>query len=183
MAIAFFVTRGGQADVIQPNNIHDIGKMTFGFCVFWAYLFYSQFIVIWYGLLPVEQDWLIHRLAPPFTKLTTTVVFMMFVLPFFGLLGVTPKRTPNILIFFTTIILIGLWLERYFLVYPAYYAGREGLPLGWMEVGTGLAFFGIFLACVSWSWTRFPLYQMWQPMSEVELLGVETPEIAGDVVR
>ncbi|MGH7466778.1 MAG: hypothetical protein ACRENP_02220 [Longimicrobiales bacterium] len=180
LACVLYVTRAGQGDVIRPTNFHDLGKMTFGFCVFWAYLYYSQFIVIWYGLLPIEQDWLIHRLSQPFLPIMIMVFICMFVLPFFGLLGVAPKRNPKTLAFFASIVLFGLWIERYTLVYPSYAEYRElsGVPFGWQEIGIALGFLGIVLACVSWFASRFPLYQMWQPMSEVELLGVPAPEPA-----
>ena len=176
LCCVLYAQRGGQRDVIQPTNFHDIGKMTFGFCVFWAYLYYSQFIVIWYGLLPVEQDWLIHRLNDTFRPGMIAVFFGMFVLPFFGLLGVKPKRTPLTLGLFASIVLIGLWIERYMLVYPSLYTDAPSMPLGWREIGIGLFFLGIVLACVTWFASRFPIFRMWQPMSEVELLGVEVPE-------
>lgn len=180
-ACVLYVLRGNQGDVITSTHFHDLGKLTFGFCVFWAYLFYSQFIVIWYGLLPIEQDWLIHRLGPTFRPVMIEVLFMLFVLPFFGLMSATPKRRPKLLVIFTSIVLLGLWLERYMLVYPSMYVGAEDAPFGWQEIGVGLFFLGIVLACVMWFATRFPLYQMWQPMSEVELMGVEVPELAGDI--
>jgi hypothetical protein len=178
-----YALRGGQDDVILPTNFHDLGKMLFGFCVFWAYLFYSQFIVIWYGLLPIEQDWLIHRLDETFEPVMVLVVFGLFFIPFFGLLGVTPKRTPRILLFFAGIVLTALWIERYMLVYPSLYAGASNIPLNWQEIGIALGFAGLLLTSVLWFAARFPLFQIWQPMSEIELMGVEAPELAGDVVR
>jgi hypothetical protein len=184
VASVFYVA-AGQGDVIRHTNFHDLGKLTFGFCVFWAYLFYSQFIVIWYGLLPIEQDWLIHRFDETFLPVMIVVFFGLFVLPFFGLLGVKPKRSPVTLALFTTIVLLALWIERYLLVYPAYAEYRESgaIPFGWQEIGIGLGFLGLVLACVTWFASRFPLYQMWQPMSEVELLGVPVPEPGADVTR
>ncbi|MGH8437151.1 MAG: hypothetical protein ACRERX_22415 [Pseudomonas sp.] len=183
LACVLYVLRAGQGDVIRPTNFHDIGKMTFGFCVFWAYLFYSQFIVIWYGLLPIEQDWLIHRLDETYLPITVTVFFCLFVLPFFGLLGVAPKRNPRTLALFACIVLVGLWVERYMLVYPSLYTGADNIPLGWQEIGMGLFFLGIVLSCIAWFARRFPIFQTWQPMSEVELLGVEVPEPASSAAR
>ncbi|MGH7461584.1 MAG: hypothetical protein ACREMA_11235, partial [Longimicrobiales bacterium] len=140
LSCVLYAQRAGQSDVIQPTNFHDLGKMTFGFCVFWAYLFYSQFIVIWYGLLPVEQDWLIHRLGDTFRPGMIAVFMGLFVLPFFGLLGVKPKRTPLTLGLFASIVLTGLWIERYMLVYPSLYTNATDMPLGWREIGIGLFF-------------------------------------------
>ena len=183
VACILYAVRGGQDDVILPTNFHDLGKMMFGFCVFWAYLFYSQFIVIWYGLLPIEQDWLIHRLTATFEPIMVSVVFGLFILPFFGLLGVRPKRTPRVLLVFAGIVLTGLWLERYMLVYPSLYIGVGNIPMNWQEIGIALGFAGLLLTCVLWFATRFPLFQMWQPMSEVELMGVDAPELASETIR
>ena len=171
-----YATRGDERDIILPTNFHDIGKMLFGFCVFWAYLFYSQFIVIWYGLLPIEQDWVIHRLTPTFEPIMVLTVFCLFVLPFFGLLPVRSKRTPVILATFALIVLLGLWIERYMLVYPSLYIGATNLPMSWQEIGIGLGFLGLVAFCVTWFAVRFPIFQVWQPMSEVELMGV-SPEL------
>ncbi|MBI4543709.1 MAG: hypothetical protein HY703_00760, partial [Gemmatimonadetes bacterium] len=155
---------------IQPPQLHDLGKLTFAFCVFWAYLFWSQYLVIWYGLLPREQSFVIHRLSAPFTPLAVLVFFCLFVIPFFGLLGATPKRTPGILAAFAGVVLFGLWIERYTLIYPSHYPRAAELYLGWQEVGIAFAFAGLLLASLMFFATRFPLFQLWQPLSELELL-------------
>ena len=183
IACILYVLRGNQGDVIESTNFHDLGKLTFGFCVFWAYLFYSQFIVIWYGMLPIEQEWLNHRLGPTFRPITITVFFCLFVLPFFGLLSATPKRRPKLLAIFATIVLVGIWVERYMLVYPSLYADANNVPLGWQEIGIALFFLSLLLSAVLWFATRFPLYQIWQPISEVELMGVEVPGTVAPVNR
>jgi hypothetical protein len=171
-----YVLRGNARNIIEPVNLHDIGKLLFGFCVFWAYLFYSQFIVIWYGLLPIEQAWLIHRFGQPFQPLMALVFACLFVFPFFGLMGVTPKRTPQILVFFASIVLIGLWLERYILVYPSLYSNADNIPFGWHEIGPMLFFLGLVVLAVTAFQQRFPVFQMWQSPAELELLGVPAPD-------
>jgi hypothetical protein len=162
----------GVGEVYTETQRHDLGKLTFAFVVFWAYLLFSQFIVIWYGLLPGEQSFVVHRFAPPFDKLAQAVFACLFVLPFFGLLGVVPKKHPTIYGVFASIILLGLWFERLLLVYPSYYASGDNIPLGWQEIGIGLFFTGLLLFALMAFATRFPLFQMWQPMSELELEGL-----------
>ena len=88
-------------------------------------------------------------------------------------MGVTPKRTPQILVFFASIVLVGLWLERYILVYPSLYVGAKDIPFGWHEFGPPLFFLGILALAVTAFQARFPVFQMWQSPSELELLGVE----------
>ncbi len=162
--------RLGLDRVIGAPQFHDLGKLLFAFCVFWAYLFWSQFIVIWYGLLPWEQSFLVERLGEPFSGISMLVFFSVFVLPFFGLLGATPKRIPEILAVFAALVLLGLWFERYILIYPSFYAGAETLPFGWQEIGTALGFAGLFIAAAVWFATRFPVVQLWQPAAEEALL-------------
>lgn len=99
------------------------------------------------------------------------VLCAMFVVPFFGLLGVKPKKTPALLATFSVIVLIGLWVERYLLIYPSYYFAADELVFGWQEIGIGLGFAGLMLGSLLFFATRFPLFQLWQPLSELELLG------------
>lgn len=157
-------SRLGLQDVILPPHFHDLGKLTFAFCVFWAYLFWSQYIVIWYGQLPWEQSFLVHRLTAPYTALSVAVLGLLFVAPFFALLGVGAKKEPRFLGAVAGMILFGLWLERYTLVYPSLHPGADGLPFGWVEVGVGLLFAGLFVVSVAMFLTRFPIFQIWQPM-------------------
>lgn len=164
---------------IGGASLHDLGKLTFGFCVFWAYLFWSQYIVIWYGNLPWEQEFVIHRLQDAYQPLAILVFLCLFVVPFFGLLGVAPKKSPGLYGGMAAIILFGLWLERYILVYPSLYQDPEGfMPPGIVEVGIGLAFLGLLVLSVAWFASRFPILQRWQPASELELLGVEVEQTA-----
>ncbi len=168
-----YVRKLGMSDVVSASQFHDLGKLTFGFTVFWGYLFFSQFIVIWYGLLPGEQSFVVHRFTAPFSIIAQLVGIGVFVIPFFGLLGVAPKKNPRVLTAFAGVSLVALWLERYLLVYPSYYMGADRLPLGWQEIGVACFFAGLMLAALMYFATRFPLFQLWQPMSELELSGVE----------
>jgi hypothetical protein len=158
---------------ILPSTLHDLGKLGFGFTVFWGYLFFSQYIVIWYGLLPIEQSFVIHRFSAPYKYIAQLVGLCIFVIPFFGLLGVITKRTPKMLATLAGISLLGLYLERYLLVYPSLWIGPERLPLGWPEPAIALLFAGLLLGALGWFAHRFPLMQLWQPPSEIELQGVE----------
>ena len=154
----------GLEHVIQPPHFHDLGKLTFGFCVFWAYLFWSQYIVIWYGQLPWEQSFLVHRLTAPYTLLSVVVFALLFLAPFFALLSVAAKKAPAFLGGVSAMILFGLWIERYTLVYPSLHPGAEGLPFGLIEVGVALLFGGLFVLSVVAFHAKFPIFQVWQPM-------------------
>ncbi|MEN8375600.1 MAG: hypothetical protein ABFS34_09140 [Gemmatimonadota bacterium] len=154
----------GLEDVIRTPHFHDLGKLTFAFCVFWAYLFWSQYIVIWYGQLPWEQTFLVHRLTAPYTALSVAVLGLLFLAPFFALLSVAAKKKPSFLATVASLILFGLWLERYTLVYPSLYPGADGVPFGWVEIGVTLLFAGLFVLSLAAFAAKFPIFQVWEPM-------------------
>src|SRR5690606_32313358 len=126
------------------------------FSIFWMYINWSQYIVIWYGLLPWEQPFFINRFEEPFGKIAATVVLFVFALPFFGLLTRPPKKVPAIVGFFAGLVLVGHWLERFMITVPSIWESPE-LPLGLPEIGIGLGFMGLFLACYLWFVRTFPL--------------------------
>ncbi|HLU25277.1 MAG TPA: hypothetical protein VKZ58_06180 [Longimicrobiales bacterium] len=185
-ALTAVICRGtlGLEKALVPPQFHDLGKMTFGFCVFWAYMFWSQYIVIWYGQLPWEQAFLIHRLSKPYGPFALFVFLGLFVIPFFGLLGVKPKKTPSILATFAALILFALWIERYVLVYPSLYLPDTGaVTIGWQEIVTALPFAGLLLMSMVNFATRFPILQQWIPSADKEILltsGEPVEAVAGD---
>ena len=164
VAAVIYRARLGLTDAIRPPHFHDLGKLTFAFCVFWAYLFWSQYIVIWYGQLPWEQSFLVHRLTAPYRWLSVVVFAFLFLAPFFALLSVTAKKNPPFLGTVAALILFGLWLERYTLVYPSLHPGADGMPFGIIEIGVTLLFAGLFVLSVAAFATRFPIFQLWEPM-------------------
>ena len=176
VATVFYRKRLDLSEYVEGANLHDLGKLFFAFSIFWAYLFWSQYIVIWYGNLPNEQIFLVERMQAPYKILSILVVVAMFLLPFFGLLGVKPKKTPGIMATIALISLLGLWLERYILVYPTLYPDVETAIFGIPEMGIGLGMLGLLIGALSWFASRFPMLQVWQPATEVELLGVEVED-------
>jgi len=146
----------GVAGLISPKQQHDIAKLYFGFTVFWAYLMWSQFLVIWYGNLPEETYFVFYRLWGPWRPVGTAVFLMVFVIPFLGLLGVRPKKYAPTLAGFVLVGLSGLWLERYLEIVPSLNEGA-GPAIGIPELGVALLFFGLFLLSLAWFGSRYPM--------------------------
>ena len=151
---------------------HDLGKLAFAFTVFWTYLFFSQYIVIWYGKLPWEQAWIIHRSEAPWGSYSATVVVLCFVVPFAGLIGRKAKMKPAILGPLATVILTGLWLERYGMVAPSLW--HEGPIFTIWQPLIGMMFLGLWIGAVRWFLSTFPAVQVWQPMVDAETVQAET---------
>jgi Ni/Fe-hydrogenase subunit HybB-like protein len=145
-------------ELITTKHLHDLGKLCFGFTVFWAYLFFSQFLVIWYGNLPEETSFLFLRMAAdPWREISAAMVVLVFVVPFWGLISVSAKKTPAILSTFAVISLLGLWVDRYVLTVPSVVQRAASLPLGWQEVAVTAGFAGLWGLAYLWFAERFPL--------------------------
>jgi len=155
--LALVLRRAMRLDGIYTSRQqHDLGKLCFGFTVFWAYLMWAQYLVIWYGNLPEETYFIFYRLSGAWRPVGIAVFLMIFLIPFIGLLGVKPKKFAPTMIAFALVSLAGIWLERYLEVVPSINDGA-GPAIGLPEVGVTLFFGGLFL--LSWSWfaSRYPI--------------------------
>ena len=139
---------------ITPAHFWDLGKLLFSFSIFWVYLFWSQYLVIWYANLPEETWWVFLRFEDPWRRLAFTVFGLVFLLPFLGLMNLRTKRSPSWLAAFAVMILVGMWLERLLLVMPSLNPDRRwvGLP----ELGVALGFLGLFGLAVQGFLARYP---------------------------
>ena len=136
-------------------EFHDLGKLMFAFVIFWTYLWFSQFLVIWYGNLPREVNFFVPRTTEPFRRIFWLQMVLIFGLPFPFLLGRKPKMNPGWLSFVATLILIGFWVQRYNLVAPSIWKGAT-IPLGWPELLISIGFLGLFGLSYSAFATTFP---------------------------
>lgn len=146
----------GVADLISQKQRHDIGKLCFGFTVFWTYLMWAQFQVIWYANLPEETGFVFSRLWGEWRPVGTAVLIGMFVVPFFGLLGTWTKKFPPTMIFFATVSLSALWLERFLMIIPSI-TKAEGPQFGLAEFGPTALFLGLFLICYALFAKAYPM--------------------------
>jgi len=147
-------------------DFHDLGKLMFAFTIFWTYLWFSQFVVIWYGNIPREFAFFEPRTTAPFDKLYWLQMILIFLLPFPLLLGRKPKMSSRWLAFVAVILLLGFWVERYNMVVPSLWH-REGVPLGLPELAISLGFLGLFALPYAAYLTTFPKV----PLREVIAVG------------
>lgn len=140
--------------LIGPRTLHDLGKMVFAFTVFWTYLFFAQYLVIWYGRLPEETHFIEMRLWEAYQPIATIVFAAVFLVPFVGLLGVKPKRNPSTLTAFALVSLLGIWLLHFLLVTPSVFP--DFVAFGWIEVAVALGVFALFALCYLGFLAAFP---------------------------
>ncbi len=149
---------------ISINRYHDLAKLTFSGCLMWSYMVFSQVLVIWYSNIPEETPYLILRMQSlEWGWMFWVIGALLFILPFVGLVSKTACRS----IFFSRLvaieILIGFWLEKYFLIVPSVqenYATSEGLPgfsLNLYDIVVTAGIFSTFLLCYFWFLKRVPV--------------------------
>ncbi len=130
----------------NPTVMHDLGKMVFAFSIFWVYLLFAQYIVIWYGDLPVETFFIVQRVHHmPWSPLSVACVVLIWAIPFCALMSVRAKQTVWVLGPVAALGLIGMWLERYVLVVPS--LSPDAIPFGPAQFLISVGFLGLFLIC------------------------------------
>jgi Ni/Fe-hydrogenase subunit HybB-like protein len=144
----------GYLDYINAEHLHDLGKYLFGFSVFWMYLWYSQFMLIWYGNLPEETIYYFNRIQQ-YEGLFILNVVLNFGVPFILLLDRGMRRRWAPLFAAALIVMAGQWIDHYLLVVPgiAGGAGRVGLA----NIGITIGFAGLFLWIVFYSLSKAKL--------------------------
>ena len=121
--------RGVLPNAITVEHYHDIGKLLFGFLVFWAYIAFSQYMLIWYANIPEETEWFLKRQTGGWATVSLILIFGHFVLPFVLLVSRKIKRRPLLLAITGGYVAAMVWIDVYWLVIPEFSPGvaRFGL--------------------------------------------------------
>lgn len=121
--------RGVLKNAVTVEHYHDIGKLMFAFIVFWAYIAFSQYMLIWYGNLPEETGWFLKRQTGGWATVSLVLIFGHFVVPFLLLVSRMIKRRPLFLALTGGYVALMCWIDIYWLVIPEFSPGvaRFGL--------------------------------------------------------
>ena len=142
--IAIFMKRSGLVKgYVTEDHYHDLAKFMKGFTVFWAYIAFSQFMLIWYANIPEETEYYIMRAQNGWMGLSMALLIFRFIVPFLALLPKAAKRNENHLLVVSGLILVMQYLDIYWMVYPNFYDGQ--VTFGLWEIGMFLGFAGLFL--------------------------------------
>ncbi|MEC9283385.1 MAG: molybdopterin oxidoreductase [Bdellovibrionota bacterium] len=139
---------------INDDHVHDMGKFLFGFTIFYAYIAFSQYLLIWYANLPEETIFYIHRSHGGWEWVSLSLLFGKFIIPFLALAPAWAKKKPGHLKIVCVWILIMQYVDFYWLVYPNLHTNTNGMfpetPIfNFYEIGIFLGFLGLFLFAVN----------------------------------
>ncbi len=156
LLFTLYLKRQGYLEDVNENHIHDLGKWIFAMSLVWTYMWFSQFMLIWYANIPEEVTYFMARLEVENYKfLFWFSIIINFIAPIILLMSRDAKRNNGRLIFVGCVILVGHWINSYLLVTPGT-LGKHG-HIGFVEIGMGLGFAGLFIYLVLNSLTKQPL--------------------------
>lgn len=144
----------GYLEFVNDSHIHDLAKFMFGFSIFWTYLWFSQFMLIWYSNIPEEVTYFVTRIED-FNLLFFGMVVMNFIFPVLILMNSDYKRVNLFVIMAGIIILTGHYIDVYVMVMPA--TVGTSWSFGLAELGALCFFFGLFVYVVFNALTKAPL--------------------------
>jgi len=134
-------SKGRLTTSVNSEHYHDIGKMMFAFTVFWAYIAFSQFMLIWYADVPEETHWYHWRFEGSWKVVSALLLVAHFAVPFFGLMSRHVKRNKRSLAFWAVWILVIHYVDLFWLVYPN---GSGDVPLSAVDILCWLGVLGLF---------------------------------------
>ena len=138
--------RFGMHEYITINRLHDLAKMVFAFSLLWAYMGYSQYLVIWYADMPEETPYLVIRsMEQPWALMFLLIIIGVFAIPFIGLLPKTLCRVPNYIRVMGIWVAVSQWFAIYLMVVPSLqHYGHYHVSLGFHELLITFGFAGLF---------------------------------------
>jgi hypothetical protein len=157
-------TRDPLADILEPDHLHDLGNLMLAFVMLWAYVSFSQFLIIWSGNLAEEIPWYITRLHGGWGWVAAALLAFHFVLPFLLLLSRRNKRRLRVLGTIAAAMLVIRLMDLLWIVVPAFAEGRSGIH--WMDLLVPVGLGGIWIATFVWQLRGRPL----SPVVESPLL-------------
>lgn len=157
----------GYLPLVNANHLHDLGKFTFAFSIFWTYIWFSQFLLYWYANIPEEALYFQERLGgyeDHYTWIFFANLVINFFFPFLVLMTRDAKRQMIMLKIVTIAILLGHWLDFYLMIMPGTLRGDSGFGL--IELGSTMTFLGIFLFVFTKGLTKASLVPVNHPFLE-----------------
>ena len=149
-----YLKKKGYLPNVNESHIHDLGKWTFATSFLWSYLWFSQFMLIWYANIPEEVTYYMTRIKD-FNFLYFGMFLINFVFPMVLLMSRDAKRHAGILTFVGAIIMFGHWVDVYIMIMAG--SMGEAAYIGFMEIGLLLTVLGLFIKVILTNLTKAPL--------------------------
>jgi len=169
--IALFVIylkNKGYLEYTNEEHLHDIGKFMFAFSVFWTYLWFSQYMLIWYANIPEETVYFKHRVQGPYKGIFFLNLIINFIAPLLILIKRSAKRNYTLVTFMAVLIIFGHWIDFYQMVMGS--VSKEHVTLGWLDFGTAALFIGLIIYFTGNALAKKPLIPKYHPFLKESII-------------
>ncbi len=169
LLILYICKKGLFNGLVTMDHIHDLGKYLLGFTVFWAYIAFSQYMLIWYANMPEETVFFMHRSVGSWMWVSLGLLFFKFIIPFLLLLPRWAKRTPKYLGTISAFIILTQFLDLYWLIYPNF-----------DEHHANFSFYEVLIPCGMAGLFGFAMFQF---LSKNSLVPMKDPRLKNSVAH
>ncbi len=156
-----FLKNKGYLEYTNEEHLHDIGKFMFAFSVFWTYLWFSQYMLIWYGNIPEETVYFKHRVQGAYKGIFFLNIIINFICPLLILMKRGAKRNYTLVTFMAVLIIFGHWVDFYQMVLGS--VSKEHVTMGWLDFGIAALFVGLIIFFVGKELAKKPLVAKYHP--------------------
>ncbi len=163
-----FLKNKGYLEYTNEEHLHDIGKFMFAFSIFWTYLWFSQYMLIWYGNIPEETVYFKHRVQGPYKGIFFLNLIINFVCPLLILMKRSSKRSYTLVTFMAVLIIFGHWIDFYQMVLGS--LSKDEVTLSWMDFGVAALFVGLIIFFVGQELAKKPLLAKYHPFLKESII-------------
>jgi Ni/Fe-hydrogenase subunit HybB-like protein len=158
--VTIFLKSKGYLEFVNDSHIHDLAKFMFGFSIFWTYLWFSQFMLIWYSNIPEEVTYFVTRIQD-YNLLFFGMVAINFLFPILILMNSDFKRVNWFVVTAGIFILIGHYVDIYVMIMPS--TVGPSWFIGFPEIGAFMFFAGLFIWYIFHTISKAPLIPKGDP--------------------
>ncbi len=163
-----FLKNNDYLEYVNNEHLHDLGKFMFAFSVFWTYLWFSQFMLIWYANIPEETIYFQPRAHGIYKGIFWLMFIINFIAPLLILMTRSAKRNYGTVALMAVLIIFGHWLDFYQMVFPAVSPGK--VPNIIYDLGIALGFVGLIMFVTGRALTKAPLLARNHPFVKESLI-------------
>lgn len=163
-----YTKRHGYLEVVSDEHIHDVGKFMFAFSIFWTYLWFSQFMLIWYANIPEETTYFKPRAQGIYSGIFWLMFIINFLAPLLLLMKRGAKRNYGTITFMALLIIFGHWLDFFQMVFPG--PSPDHVPMLLYDFGVALGFVGLIMFVTGRALSKAPLLAKNHPFVKESLI-------------
>jgi hypothetical protein len=163
-----YLKNQGYLEYTNEEHLHDLGKFMFAFSIFWAYLWFSQFMLIWYANIPEETVYFQQRTKGTYSGVFWLGFIINFLVPFLFLMRRNPKRHYGTITIMSLIVIFGHWLDFHQMIFAS--VAPNHVELNLFDFGIALGFIGIIMFVAGSSFSRYPLVSKNHPFMKESII-------------